>query len=145
VFSGISSHFESVQHLQLTLKQRGLGSLEMLALEMKQMGTFVARTLSWDGAEFETIEVPLIPSQTQVYDAAVQWWTSLKAEMEQALAVLTRFGSPPNKMIWRAFWSAHQRFFKEMAICAKVPFVAENAKIMLAKGNSVIIGLQHRS
>jgi len=29
-----------------------------------------------------------------------------------------------------------------MAICAKVPFVAENAKIMLAKGNSVIIGLQ---
>lgn len=124
------------------MKQRGLGSLEMLALEMKQMGSFVARTLSWDGAEFETVEIPLSPDQIRVYDDAVQWWIDLKVEIEQILQLLSKMGSSPNKMIWRNFWSAHQRFFKELAICAKVPYVAQNAKEMLQKGHSVVVGLQ---
>ena len=140
--SGIRSIFHSFKHFQGALQQRGLGSLEMLALEMKQMGTFVARTLSWDGAEFETVEVPLNPSQTRVYDEAVQWWTKLKIEIEEVLDLLSKMGSPPNKIIWRAFWSAHQRFFREMAVCGKVPFIAADAKRVLQGGCSVIVGLQ---
>ena len=37
------------------LAKRGVGAMETLALEMKRKGVFMARTLSWDGAEFLTL------------------------------------------------------------------------------------------
>lgn len=42
----------------------------------------------------------------------------------------------------RQFWGQQQRFFKEMANCAKVPFVVHQAKEALDAGMSVVIGLQ---
>ena len=52
-------------------------------------------------------------------------------------------GNPPNRIVWRIYWSAHQRFFKELAICAKVPFIAQDAKQQhKQQGFCAIIGLQ---
>ena len=121
-----STLYPTFQSFQQTLSSRGIGSLEMLALEMKQMGTFVARTLSWDGAEFDTMEIALSREHVRQYDAAVQWWFQVKMEIEAALKVL---GHPGPKTLWRAYWSAHQRFFREMAICAKIPSVAKEALV----------------
>lgn len=42
----------------------------------------------------------------------------------------------------RQFWGQQQRFFKEMANCAKVSFVVEQAKKALSNGMSVVVGLQ---
>jgi hypothetical protein len=136
------SLFESFAVFQRALEQRGLGSLEMLALEMKQQGSFMARTLSWDGAEFETLQIPLDQQQRIVYDQAVAWWTQMKQTLEQVLDFPLMRVNPPNKMIWRIFWSSHQRFFKELAICAKIPYLAEDAKRMAARDCSIIFGLQ---
>lgn len=47
-----------------------MGAMEMLALEMKRKGIFLARTLSWDGAEFHTVEVKLSKQQILQYDGA---------------------------------------------------------------------------
>ena len=43
------------------------------------------RTLSWEGAEFQTIEVPLDEHQRQVYDRGVRWWTQCKNDLQEAL------------------------------------------------------------
>lgn len=145
-FSSSSSSwslYPNFKAFQASLEQRGLGSLEMLALEMKQQGKFMARTLSWDGAEFDTLEVKLNDEQRLVYDNAVRWWMLLKNELEDTLVRLSKMGSQPNRTIWRTYWAAHQRFFKELAICSKVPFVADDAKrAVIEQGSSVIIGLQ---
>jgi hypothetical protein len=125
---------------QRTLSHRGMGSLELLALEMKQMGSFVARTLSWDGAEFETLEIPLNVTQVSMYDAAVQWWFLVQREIKTALHFLGDMAPP--KTLWRAYWSAHQRFFREMAICAKVSKVAQESLHHLEQGRAIVIGLQ---
>lgn len=42
----------------------------------------------------------------------------------------------------RQFWGQQQRFFKEMANCAKVPFVVQQSKEALDAGMSVVVGLQ---
>lgn len=131
--------YPTFQTFQKALMNRGVGSLEMLALEMKQKGTFVARTLSWDGADFETMEVKLRDKQIASYDAAVEWWYMLKRQMETALA---HIGAPAPKTLWRAYWSAHQRFFKELCICAKLPDVVSKAQKYLEEGCAIVIGLQ---
>ena len=121
------------------LSNRGVGSLEMLALEMKQKGTFVARTLAWDGAEFETMEVKLREEQIEAYDAAVDWWYMTKRNIQVALEHMQ---TPAPKTLWRAYWSAHQRFFKELCICAKLPEIVEKATKYLEEGCAIVIGLQ---
>ena len=133
--------FESFADFQQSLERRGLGSLELLALEMKQQGCFLARTLSWEGAEFQTCQIPLSKHQTQVYDQAVAWWTNLKLQLQHAMAIAGHTNNNTN--LWRNYWSAHQRFLKELAICGKVQFVAEDAKRAIQqKDCCVVIGLQ---
>ena len=121
------------------LEKRGVGAMEMLALEMKRKGMFLARTLSWDGADFETVEVRLSSPQVRRYDLAVQWWFNLRGRIQDALDVIS---IAPPKMLMRTYWSAHQRFFREMCICAKVDEVADQAKRYLQDGHAVVVGLQ---
>lgn len=62
--------YPTFESFQGTLAKRGVGAMEMLALEMKRKGIFIARTLSWDGAEFHTVEVKLDPATIATYDVA---------------------------------------------------------------------------
>jgi len=121
------------------LTRRGVGAMEMLALEMKRKGLFLARTLSWEGADFHTVEVRLCQKQVASYDGAVKWWFKVKDEIESALRMLNM---PAPKMIWRLFFAAQQRFYKEMCICAKVDEVVAQAKKYLDNDHSIVIGLQ---
>lgn len=62
--------YPTFESFQSALAKRGVGAMEMLALEMKRKGIFLARTLSWDGAEFNTLEVQLSDEQVTRYDGA---------------------------------------------------------------------------
>lgn len=120
------------------LTRRGVGAMEMLALEMKRKGLFLARTLSWEGADFHTVEVRLGQKQVASYDGAVKWWFRVKNEIESALQMLNM----PAKTIWRLFYAAQQRFFKEMCISAKIEEVCTQAKKFLEDDHCIVIGLQ---
>ena len=121
-----------------SLSSRGLGSLELLALELKQQGSFIARTLSFKGAEFFTAQVALTCDQERTYDLAVEWWTFVQAQLTVAIEKTKASGN-----VWRNYWSAHQRMFKELAICFKIPFLVKDALQQVQKHNRcVVIGLQ---
>ena len=120
------------------LTRRGVGAMEMLALEMKRKGLFLARTLSWEGADFHTVEVRLGQKEVASYDGAVRWWFKVKSEIESALQMLNM----PAKTIWRLFFAAQQRFYKEMCISAKVEEVCTEAKKYLENDHCIVIGLQ---
>ncbi len=137
---GAGTNYPSFESFRASFEKKGVGAMEMLALEMKQSGSFVARTLSWDGAEFESIKVKLSKEQIFIYNQSMKWWDNVKVEINAALRRPDMNGTP--KMLWSQYWSAHQRFSKELAICAKVPFVVSDAKSQLEMGNSVVIGLQ---
>lgn len=132
--------FKNFDSFKSSLEKRGVGAMELLALEMKQAGCFVARTLSWDGAEFQSIRVTLTPEQVDTYDSSMEWWSWVQKEMKAIFDRPDMNGTP--KMLWPNYWSAIQRFCKELAIAAKVPNVASDAKAALEAGNSVVIGLQ---
>jgi hypothetical protein len=72
------------------------------------------------------------------YHVSVRWWLSVKAEIN---AAVSQVGTP--KLLWRAYWSAHQRFFKEMCICSKIDEVVAQAKRYLENNDhAIVIGLQ---
>ncbi|GMI17748.1 hypothetical protein TrLO_g14850 [Triparma laevis f. longispina] len=140
---GPSTPYPSFDHFSKMLNDRGIGGLEMLSLEMKLQGRFIARSLSWDGALFQTCECKLSKEMEHAYDQACGWWLDLRKGLKFAQTKLSKIreGAVPKTMM-RVFWSAMQRFFKEFAVCSKVNYIVENAKKDIESGHSVIIGLQ---
>lgn len=134
---GPGSAFPTFQDMLNTLRRKGISFMELLAMELKGDGFFVARGLSFRSAEFLEAEVRLKPQQIAQYDAAAAAWAELRTTLAEAVAA-----TGADAAVWRPFWSAQQRFFKLLCVSMKVPAVVQEVKSALAEGNCVVIGLQ---
>lgn len=98
---------------------RGVGAMEIVAMDMKLRGMYIARQLSFHGVGFRIEEVPLSKEFTKTYDMAVQLWVEAMQKFTEA-AELIDAENRMKKTMWGQFWSSHQRFFKYLCIAAKV-------------------------
>ncbi|EIE19331.1 hypothetical protein COCSUDRAFT_19644, partial [Coccomyxa subellipsoidea C-169] len=140
---GPGSPFADFQAFLESMKRRGVSFLEMLAMEIKSEGYYVARGLSFMNAEFMELQCALTEAQEQEYDEAVKLWQDLRWDLSQALELT----GVQNREVWKPFWATQQRFFKLLCISIKacalfVPTVVPEAKKALAEGCAVVIGLQ---
>lgn len=49
---------------------RGVGAMEIVAMDMKVSGMYIARQLSFSGVTFRIEEIPLAPSFEHIYNRA---------------------------------------------------------------------------
>ena len=70
--------FPNFESFEESFSKRGVGALEMLAVEMKLAGMYVARGLSYQTAEFETAEVSLTPEHVTLYNNATALWNDIR-------------------------------------------------------------------
>jgi hypothetical protein len=144
-FWGAGTPFADADRFITAMKNRGVGFLEMLAMEMKASGKYVSRGLSFRQAEFATVAATLTPHQTLMYNAAATFLTTLRACLSQALMETRSPSAGATKgggQAWKAYWSMHQRFFKLLCVSMKVPVVVKHAREALANGQCVVLGLQ---
>jgi hypothetical protein len=132
----LNQGFQNVAEMVDLLKEAKLGALELAAMSMKATGSYLARTLSYQGAEFAIVKAEMDPAFVIMYDRASFFWFLLYRIM---------FG--PTAEEWKKrkqslFWGYHQRFFKSMLMAAKVPACAALAKEAVRRGEAVVIGLQ---
>jgi hypothetical protein len=130
---------------------RGMGALELMALEFKGTGSRVARSIGYQGAEFLNETLNLSPAVIQTYRTFAELWHTVYAAMRDAEALTLKTPNGMDRQTrpvreaakWNAlFWSFHQRFFRQLITCVKVPAVVELAKKALSEGHCVVIGLQ---
>lgn len=136
---GSFSSFPSFPSFVQAVQRRGVGGLEMLAMEMKASGCYVCRGLSYASAEFELLRAPLSPKQRALYDGAALFWS--QRLLPALLAAAERNAAAPGQLV-RAYWGAHQRFFKQLCVSLKVPALTARANEALQAGQCVVIGLQ---
>jgi hypothetical protein len=136
---GAGSAFPTFEDFLSSLKKKGISFLELLAMDLKGQGFYLARQLSFRSAEFSELEIPLSPQQICMYDAAVQMWVDLRGALTQAANACHSEGSADP---FRPFWGAQQRFFKLLCVSMKVPVIVEEAKVALQQNQCVVIGLQ---
>ncbi|WIA22798.1 hypothetical protein OEZ86_009751 [Tetradesmus obliquus] len=135
---GPASPFPDFAAFLESMRKRGVSFMELLAMEMKAAGRYVARGLSFRQAEFLQVEAPLIPEKVAQYDAAVALWQSLRSKLEMAL----QLAGIDKRDVWKTYWAAQQRFFKLLCVGLKLDTVIAEAKAALASGMCVVIGLQ---
>eukprot|EP00850_Spirogloea_muscicola_P007218 SM000036S13262 [mRNA] locus=s36:226900:240784:+ [translate_table: standard] len=140
---GAGTDFPDFLAFLSALEKRGVGALELIAMDMKARGMYVCRTLSFKGAEFEVVEVPLSTRMHEMYSKAAQFWAELRVEIMCALDTIPSEGGSKSPLsVWRHYWATHQRFFRHLCMSAKVVAAVEMAKAALMEGKCAVIGLQ---
>jgi len=115
--------------------------MEIVAMEMKLRGMYIARQLSFKDVTFKVDEVSLPPKFIKAYDDSVKLWVQLLQSFTEGIE-LVNADSKSRKTMWAQFWSAHQRFFKYLCIAAKVKHAVKVASEAVKCGKCVVIGLQ---
>ncbi|XP_072044664.1 protein strawberry notch homolog 1-like isoform X2 [Amphiura filiformis] len=123
------------------IEKRGVGAMEIVAMDMKLRGMYMARQLSFQGVSFKVNEIPLSKDFIKMYDEAVKLWHEARERFQKA-AELMQAEHRMRKSMWGQFWSSHQRFFKYLCIAAKVKFAVKLAREAVKIGKCVVIGLQ---
>lgn len=135
---GPGSAFAASEDFMTSMSKRGLGFLEMLAMELKAEGKYVSRSLAYTNTEFLSVEAELDAAAVACYDAASALWSRLRAELTAALARTRSSGT----QVWKVYWATSQRFFKLLCVSMKLPCVIAEVRAALDEGHCAVIGLQ---
>ncbi|KAF1385898.1 hypothetical protein PFLUV_G00112560 [Perca fluviatilis] len=113
---GEGTPFRAFDDFLHAIEKRGVGAMEIVAMDMKVSGMYIARQLSFSGVSFRIEEIALDNDFKLVYNkAAILWAEALQVFMRAA----DELGLVSRKSLWGQFWSSHQRFFKYLCIAAK--------------------------
>lgn len=84
----------------------GKVAMETVARDMKALGLYISRTLSYKPVKFKSLEHHADAEEALLYDDAAKLWDTLRTEIQMAMAWS---GLGDNTM--SQYWGAHQRFF----------------------------------
>uniref|UniRef100_A0A8B9VL77 Protein strawberry notch homolog 1 n=1 Tax=Anas zonorhyncha TaxID=75864 RepID=A0A8B9VL77_9AVES len=138
---GEGTPFREFSDFIQAVERRGVGAMEIVAMDMKLRGMYIARQLSFSGVTFKIDEVLLSQEYVKMYNKSVKLWVCARERFQQA-ADLIDAEQRMKKSMWGQFWSAHQRFFKYLCIASKVKRVVQLAREEIKNGKCVVIGLQ---
>ena len=106
----------------------GIAALEVLARDLKSLGLYGSRSLSFHGVEYELLEHALTPEQTRIYDLYAAAFQVIHANLQAALEAANITGTGGQALNGRAKAAAHsafesnkQRFFGHLLTGMKCP------------------------
>ncbi len=67
--------------------------MEVLARDLRALGLYTARSLSFDGVEYELVEHALSPEQTRIYDAYAGAFAVIHNNLDAAMEAANITGS----------------------------------------------------
>ena len=123
----------------------GVAAMEVLARDLRALGLYTARSLSYDGVEYELVEHQLTPEQTRIYDAYSGAFAIIHNHLDAAMqaANITGDSGTLNRQAKSAarsaFESAKQRFFGHLLTSMKTPTLIRSIEQDLADGHSAVI------
>ncbi|HLP81865.1 MAG TPA: strawberry notch family protein, partial [Nitrosomonas sp.] len=120
----------------------GIASMELISRDMKAMGMYLARSLSYDGVSYERLEHTLSDLQEDIYNELAGAWQVVLNNVEQALEI-TQAGKNGNgkSAAMSQFWGAHQRFFNQIITAMQTPRVIDDIRAQLDVGHVAVIQL----
>lgn len=124
------------------VKAGGLAAMELIARDMKAMGVYLSRNISYDDVQYDKITHKLTTPQTKIYDELARSWQIVLQNINKALESTNqdKDGHARGRALG-AFWSSQQRFFNQILTSMQVPSVISDIEKQLADGKSCVIQL----
>lgn len=122
------------------IKASGVTAMELVARDLKSLGLYTARSLSYEGVEYETITHMITDPQKELYDHLARAWQKVLQNISEAVEV-NNTSKNAKAAAMSAFWSTHQRFFNLIILTIQFPAVAKDIQKHLDEGDAIIIQL----
>ncbi len=146
---GPETAFANRETFVADIRDGGIAAMELVARDLKSLGLYTARALSFAGVEYEILEHCLTADQIAVYDAYAQGWAIIHANLRDALEE-TRIidadsgdtlNSGAKAAALSVFEGTKQRFFAQLLLSMKLPSLLPAIDSALAEGNAVVVQL----
>ena len=69
------------------IESGGLAAMELVARDMKAMGSYIARSLSYEDVKYDSLEHTLSGDQAEIYDTMAEGWQIVLQNMNTALEI----------------------------------------------------------
>ena len=124
------------------VKAGGIAAMELVARDMKALGVYLSRNISYDDVQYDKITHNLTKQQIKIYDELASSWQIVLQNMNKALEATNQDKSGDARgSVYSAFWGAQQRFFNQILTSMQVPSVIADIEKQLADGKSCVIQL----
>jgi hypothetical protein len=159
LWGGVGFPFPTRAAFVAAIEAGGVAAMEVLARDLRSLGLYTARSLSYEGVRYELVEHQLTPAQRAIYDAYAQAFGVIHRNLDAALEAANITGgrgrgdddggsnggsgatlNPQAKAAARsAFESAKQRFFGHLLTSMKTPTLLRAIERDLADGHASVI------
>ncbi len=139
--------FETRTAFVAAMEAGGVAAMEVVARDLKALGLYQARALSYDGVEVDILEHPLTSEQRRIYDSYAGAFKIIHANIQEALKAtgITEGDKTLNKnaksAAISAFEGAKQRFFGHLLTSMKCPSLIRDIEAVLDAGHSAVVQL----
>jgi len=145
LWGGADFPFATRAEFVQAIEAGGVAAMEVLARDLKALGLYASRSLSYEGVEYELIEHALTPEQTRIYDAYAGAFQVIHNNLTAALEATNvtassgTLNAQAKAAARSAFESAKQRFFNHLITAMKTPSLTAAIDRDLAAGHAAIV------
>ncbi|MCY3846464.1 MAG: strawberry notch family protein [Acidobacteria bacterium] len=139
--------FETRAEFVSAMEAGGVAALEVVARDLKALGLYQARALSYDGVEVDILEHTLSDAQRRIYDAYAGAFKVIHANLTEALNATgiadgeSTLNRNAKSAAMSAFEGAKQRFFGHLLTSMKCPSLIRAIEADLEQGRSEVVQL----
>ncbi|WDD36216.1 strawberry notch family protein (plasmid) [Nostoc sp. UHCC 0926] len=136
--------FTSREDFVESIEVGGIAAMEVVARDLKALGLYLARSLSFEGVEYDTLEIELTPTQEKIYDSYADAFQIIHNNLHKALEACNISGSKTYnhmaKMSAMSQFESHkQRFFNHLLTGMKCPKLINAIEQDIAQGYAVVV------
>ncbi|WLE00492.1 strawberry notch family protein (plasmid) [Agrobacterium leguminum] len=145
LWGGADFPFSTRSEFIAAIEDGGVATMEVLARDLKAMGLYASRSLSFEGVEYDILEHQLTEEQIRIYDSYAEAYQVIHNHLDQALEAsgITSSGGTLNKnakaAARSAFESTKQRFFNHLLTSMKTPALMSAIKADVEEGHAAIV------
>jgi hypothetical protein len=146
---GTGTAFETREIFMQQMREGGMAAMELVARDLKALGLYTSRALSFDGVEYDIMTHKLTDAQIRIYDTYCDAWEIIHQNLDRALEATNIVDAMSGKTLngqakgsaLSRFESTKQRFFGQMLTAMKLPSLIPAIEADIAAGNAVVIQL----
>jgi predicted RNA methylase len=145
VWGGEDFPFATRSEFVEAIEAGGVAAMEVLARDLKALGLYTARSLSYQGIEYEMIEHQLTDDQIRIYDSYAGAFAIIHNNLAAAMRAANITGAigtlnaQARSAARSAFESAKQRFFNHLITAMKTPSLIASVERDLRDGHAAVI------
>jgi predicted RNA methylase len=151
LWGGADFPFSTRSEFIAAIEDGGVATMEVLARDLKAMGLYASRSLSFEGVEYDILEHELTEEQVRIYDSYAEAFQVIHNNLNAALEATGIAGATSaagnsttrNKSAKAAarsaFESSKQRFFNHLLTSMKTPALIDATTRDVEEGHAAIV------